>query len=260
MKVNKKIKVALKRILSLLVLAGFIFLLVAASKKQSARQYHEGLIVSINYDDGNYFIAEDEIKGRVNAWLGRPVSGFAINELNITELEQILMENPYLRQSEVFIDANSRLHILVDQRKPILRVINKDGVSYYIHESGGKMPVSNKFTPRVPVATGHILDNGKYVGSIEDEQLMTLAKLAAFIHNDRFMQALVDQVVVHEDGQFELIPKIDNHSIMWGSAQDLEQKKQKLQLFYKDGIKKAGWKSYQQVDLRFKDQIVCKKR
>jgi cell division protein FtsQ len=122
------------------------------------------------------------------------------------------------------------------------------------------MPVSNKFTPRVAVATGEIMDNGKYAGPIEHDPLKELFEMAGFIYHDPFMQPLVDQVIVTAGSRFELIPKIDNHSIVWGDAQNHRQKKRKLQLFYKDGIKKAGWKSYRQVDLRFKDQIVCKKR
>lgn len=260
MKLKRGIRRALRRILAIVLVAGFLVLLVAAGQEQADRFYREELNVSINYDDGNYFISEDEVKNRINGWLERPVSSYTISELNLHEIEEILLENPYLQEVDVYIDANGRLNISVEQRKPILRVINKQGVSYYLHKNGGKMPVSNNFTPRVAVATGEILDNGKYAGPVESADIVELNKLARFIHRDPFMKGLVDQVIVKSDGTYELVPKIENHTIWWGDGSNLEEKKRKLQLFYKKGIKKAGWKSYKRVDLRFKDQIVCKKR
>ena len=260
MKINRKIKKLLKATVTLCASAGLFFLLLSASREQAKTPLNERILVNINYGNGDYFVSPEEVEQLVIKELGKPLQQYTIADIGLQHLEEKLSSNPYIRQAEVFADINGNLHVEIKQEKPLLRVINSSLVSYYISESGRKMPFSGKFTPRVAVATGAIADNGKSQGGLEEEGLTKLFKLASFIYHDPFMRALVDEIVVRPDGQFELIPKIDNHSILWGGLSEAKEKKEKLELFYSKGIRKAGWQNYRQIDLRFNKQIVCKRR
>ena len=260
MRINRKVKKLLRATLTLSVSAGLLFLLLSASRKQAEAPLKEGILVDINYGNGDYFVSPEEVEQLITRDLGKALNQYTIADIGIRQLEEKLTSNPYIRQAEVFADINGKLHVNIEQERPILRVINSSRVSYYISESGRKMPFSGKFTPRVAVATGAIEDNGKSRGGLEREGLKKLFELAEFIYHDPFLRALVDEIIVRPDGLFELIPKIDNHSILWGDLSESKQKKEKLELFYSKGIRKAGWQNYRQIDLRFKKQIVCKRR
>ena len=243
MRIKRKVKKLLRATVTFSVSAGLLFLLLSASRKQAETPLKERILVDINYGNGDYFVSPEEVEQLIIKELGKALNEYTIADIGIRQLEERLTSNPYIRQAEVFADINGKLHVNIEQERPILRVINSSRVSYYISESGRKMPFSGKFTPRVAVATGAIEDNGKSRGGLEKEGLKKLFELATFIYHDPFMRALVD-----------------DHSILWGDLSESKEKKEKLELFYSKGIRKAGWQSYRQIDLRFKKQIVCKRR
>ena len=65
---------------------------------------------------------------------------------------------------------------------------------------------------------------------------------------------------MNADGEFELVPRVGSQRILLGDGSALEQRFEKLRLFYRDGMPKADWRRYAKIDLRFADQIVCTKR
>jgi len=40
----------------------------------------------------------------------------------------------------------------------------------------------------------------------------------------------------------------------------LEEKFENLKLFYSEGVKQTGWRKYKEINLKYKNQIVCVKR
>ena len=58
---------------------------------------------------------------------------------------------------------------------------------------------------------------------------------------------------------FELVPKVGNHKIVFGGIDNLESKFEKLMIFYKKGLSKTGWNEYSEINLKFKNQVVCTK-
>jgi cell division protein FtsQ len=161
------------------------------------------------------------------------------------------------------------LHARVKQRIPIVRVFNLDGSSFYIDQEGWTMPTSTSYTARVLVVTGLLNEpgakNGVYSVFATDSiktafRSDDIHRLATFISADPFWRALIDQVVVTADGEFELIPRIGAQRVLLGDGSALQQRFEKLKVFYDKGIPKADWRRYSRIDLRFADQVVCTKR
>ena len=44
------------------------------------------------------------------------------------------------------------------------------------------------------------------------------------------------------------------------ASENMEDKFDNLSLFYKSGVQQTGWKKYKEINLKYKDQIVCIKR
>ena len=239
---------------------GAMMVLLGAAISHRQQLTFNAIRVNIDETNGVLFLSKEDIEGllrddQVNVSKSKPIS-----EVNYGKLERIIENNPYVDNAELFVDANGTSSIQIRQRTPILRVINNQGVGYYLDEQASKMPLSSKFTARVPVATGNIMalpENSNKTDSVTQNNLYVLAD---YIRGDTFLTSLIEQIVVNNQHEFELIPRIGNHTILLGSTNDLSEKFSKLKVFYKEGLNRAGWNNYSQVNLKYKNEVYCKKR
>jgi cell division protein FtsQ len=72
--------------------------------------------------------------------------------------------------------------------------------------------------------------------------------------------AMVEQVDITAQRMFEMIPKIGNQLVVFGDASDVDAKLQKLKLFYKEIMVKAGWNNYSVINVQYKNQVVAKRK
>jgi cell division protein FtsQ len=80
--------------------------------------------------------------------------------------------------------------------------------------------------------------------------------MGLFIQRDPFLMAMIDQIDINPQRQFELVPKIGEQIIFFGDASDLDLKFEKLKLFYKKIIPVYGWSKYSKINLAYKGQLV----
>lgn len=226
-----------------------------------------GLDIRVKGAEGMHFIDEESIRREVMD-MGE-VIGAPMRDVELGRIEQRLRNIPWVAQAEVFHTHDGVLHVRVVQRVPIARVLEREGPGFYICEDGHTMPTSTEWTARVPVVVGAWHEAGVRHGFsnvFANDSLMEaglgdeIHSLVSFLRSDPFLHALVDQIVVNGEGEFELIPRAGGHRILIGDATGLEQRFEKLKLFHEKGIHKSGWRKYGRVDLRFAGQIVCTQR
>ena len=240
-------------VLGLMVVMGF----VNHTRKQTKCS---GININMDYSDGLFFIDEDDVRNHIYNVHGDLI-GEAIQGINIGNLENELAKMNAVKTAEVYTDLKGNLSIEITQRKPIVRAFTEDGKSGYIDESGEWMNLSKKFTARVIVINGSLPKWDDSMSATEkDSQWNALYYLTQNIRSDAFLNAQFEQIYVKKDGDIVLIPRVGKHSILLGNTDDLNKKFEKLKLFYKDGIAKVDWNKYKQIDLRYKDQVVCTKR
>lgn len=230
-----------------------------SAKMQYSRSLQPVPVLQIDYHKGLYFVQETEILEVVNNNLTDSLAGNKISEVSIKQIEEDILAIPFVKSVDVYTGSNGKLLIDVAQREPVIRIINRVGVSYYLDNSGEKIPHTSNFTSRVPVATGYISDNGFDRGPAEHDHLKDLYKLVMALRNDDFFISLIDQIYRDENGEWVLIPKSERHKIVIGKTEGLDDKLFRLKRFYRQGLKQAGWQNYKTIDLRFKDQIICQK-
>ncbi len=226
------------------------------------------LDVQVSGEEGMHFIDEQAIKREVLDQ-GVAEEGTPMRGVDVPAIEQRLRNIPSVANAEVYHTMDGVLHVKVRQRVPIVRVFNRDGSSFYIDEDGYTMPLSNGYTARVPVVGGDLHEPGVTHGVrsvLDNDSLMEhfhsdeIHRLAVFLRNDPFWNALIDQVYVNSAGEFELIPKIGAQRVLIGDGSELAERFAKLKVFYDKGIPQADWRRYARIDLRFADQIVCTNR
>ena len=113
------------------------------------------------------------------------------------------------------------------------------------------MPLSRRFTAYLPIATGAIK---------EDFAKTDLYKFALFLHNDKFWNAQIEQIVVLPNQDIKLIPRVGDHQIILGNLYGYKERLDKLLAFYENGLNETGWNKYSVINLKFDKQVVCTKR
>ncbi len=218
------------------------------------------IIVNIEPDEELQFVDRDMILKAIRTdGNENKIIGQKLTSLNITDLEHRLEANKLIQDAEVFTDMNGIIHINIWQRQPVLRIFNTHAESFYIDQNGGKMPAITEFTARVPVATGNIFERYQDSDSLHSFMAKELFKIATYVDKDAFWKAQIEQIFVNAENEMVLIPKIGDHTIVFGTTENMENKFNHLMLFYREALSRVGWEKYKSIDLRFNNQIVCKK-
>ena len=267
----KKLKKILILASWIIMVAGLFIALGFVEKKQEDLLCKEPRITVIRDSDINFVEREDVLKLLRDR--GDSIAGQPMSTVDVAELENVLSSHVAIASAEVYMSVDGEVSIEVTQRKPVIRVYNYDGESYYIDEEGTFMPLSDKYAARVPVASGFISEpySRRYMFSVADIERDSLARtnsilddlyrIAMFINADEFWKAQIEQVSVSSEGEIVLIPLVGDHRIILGDASDLVGKFRKLRIFYEEGLNTTGWwNNYSVINLKFKDQVVCTKK
>ena len=199
------------------------------------------------------------------------ILGYPLETINTLKLEAVLSDNPFIKEAVLYKTVNGNLNVEIEQRKPVLRVINMQGESYYIDKEGFILPVSDKFTSRVLVANGYISEPFIYAttrsifdvevpGGRRNRVIYELFDMASYIAGSELWSAQIAQIYVDEKYEYELIPRVGAHIIYIGDGLDYQMKFRKLKAFYVYGLNNKGWNNYEKINLKYKNQIVCTKR
>ena len=258
-----------------LVIAG-LTTIFAFVQKQENELLCSKIIITIDRDPvhENFFVEENQIRELIAQKFGQ-VENIPLKNININYLERLMYANPWVAKANVYMDINGTVDIEIEQRQPILRIINDKNESYYMDSWGSLIAWSPDFTPRMLIASGNISENFDGWSKtpmdeiINNDTLKThtmlddLYSMARFILADEFWSAHIEQIYVNENKEIELVPKVGDHKIIFGdsdlSAQagEMVEKFWKLKTFYKEGLNYTGWRNYDTLNLKFKNQVVC---
>jgi cell division protein FtsQ len=229
------------------------------------------LKVEIDVSDGNYFVDDLDIESQVFAH-GYQTGMEPIINVNLRSLEMQFDAMPSVKKAEVYTSLDGRLKVDIKQRTPIARVYTRTS-SFYIDKAGYIMPLSDKYTAKVPVVNGDLnIDYTVVAGqnfatknelmktNFESRKLYEAYWLAKKFKEVAFWDAQFKQIYFRSDGDIELIPAVGNHVIIIDGVANIDESLTKLMILYKEGLSKTGWNNYKEINLKYKDQIVCKKR
>ncbi len=233
-----------------------LLLLVAAVRSKDEKNC-AGVEVDISGVNNNFFIDESDVLSIIRNYVGGKPVGRSLTSFNLRDIEQHLEHDVWIRNAELFFDNNEVLRVNVDEREPVARIFAADGKTFYIDSSLKILPLSEKFSARLPVFTGFFHRTGR-LSAADSSLLSEIMNISLLMQKDSFLMAMVEQVDITAQRSFEMVPKIGNQLIIFGDATDAEEKFKKLKLFYKEVITKAGWGRYSVINLQYKNQVVAK--
>jgi cell division protein FtsQ len=253
----------------ILVAAGIVTILVFANNEENEKKY-DIPEVSIHVD-GDAFLTEPELIDRLK--LHRLIEqNQQVENLNIRKIEYVISRMPEVKHVKVFKRIGNKWDIQLILRKPIARIFNKLGQSFYLDEDGFLMNRSSLHTARVLVFSGFIKDrfspnsidkiiNNDSLKSIRN--LDDIYRISNYVCNDPILHKMIGQVYREKNGDFVLIPIVGDQKINLGTANsdaDVKDKFERLLEFYKEAMPYEGWNKYSEISVKYEGQIVCRKR
>ena len=243
--------------LGLMALAA-IGMLMSLVKKKDATQVCSSLKVVV--EGKETFIDQNDISDLVRTRFGT-VIGKPLNEIPIDKIERALMELPYVSSAEIYNDMDGVLQVVVQQREVVLRIVNRAGKEYYIDTKGAKVPVTLKYVPHVLVANGNISEGyEKPLDTIQTQLVRDLVAIVEHVKEDPLWSNQIVQLYVDNGQDIEIIPRVGTQPLIIGDANNIAQKLDRLEIFYKDILPKVGTDAYEKVNVKYDGQIICERR
>lgn len=262
---NRKImRIALWSLSSIALVALFSFV--------NVRRNHltcTGALVNIMGDTSLRFVNELELlelmREKGCEYLNTP-----LDKIDTRKIEVALITHPAIAEADVYLTIDGVLKADVRQREPVLRIIDQIGDSYYIDTNGDYMPLSESFTPMIPVATGAITDPWpKYTRNIQEimknDSIQSIAivddlyAIAKALRADPLLSAQLLQLYVRPDKDIEMIARVGPEIILFGNKSNLEKKVRNLKLFYSRAMNEPVVEQYTMLNLKYQNQIICTK-
>ena len=238
--------------------AGTVVLLVAAIRIKEEKHCKD-IEINIQGVSNNFFVDKKDILRSITAFEKTNPVGKTIGAFNLKLMETELEKDVWIKSAELFFDNNEILQVNVLEREPVARIFTATGTTFYIDEELAMLPLSEKFSARLPVFTNFPSDK-KVLSKADSSLLMDIKTISLALQNDSFSMAMIEQVDITPQRIFEMIPKIGNQLIVFGDAKDVDEKLKKLKLFYKEIMVKAGWDNYSVINVQYKNQVVAKRK
>jgi cell division protein FtsQ len=240
-----------------LVLFTLVLIIGFANSRQGDR-YLNDVEISIDNQYENYFIDQKDVLALINDRGKDFLLSSDFNHLNLKEVEMRVASHQFVNEAQAYIDLEGNMTIEVIQNRPIARVIVNNGPDFYIGIAGDILPESEHYTARVMLIE---MESTKWVDSLNitnSQQGAEVFELLKFIAGDEFWNAQIAGMRIEKNQDVILEPQVTKQEVMFGKPENIEKKFRKLMTFYKEVLPYKGWNTYSSVNLKFKNQIVCK--
>ena len=232
-------------ILKFIFLLGLMAFLFSFSKQ---RNEHRKLSnIDIEFVDGNSPFITYNAVNKLLIQNHDKVTSIGKETLVLKKMEQRLLENPMVRDAQVYVSVDGTLGAKIEQRKPIGRV--SASPDYYLDADGKKMPLSSVYSARVPIITG-----------ISKNNFNELTPLLLKINEDEFMKLSVVGLNQNADGEVDLKLRKMDFKVLFGKPVNIEKKFQNFKAFYKKTKQDSTLYRYNTVNLKFESQVIATKK
>lgn len=162
----------------------------------------------------------------------------------LNKVEKQFLDHPVVKSAELFTVPEGKLHIEIEERLPIVR-IQADN-SFYLDEVGKVMPLSARFTAKVPL----------FYGELKEENMQALVQLISKLSSDAFLVAEVIDFQ-WQNSAFVLGLRSYPFEVVWGEDIAFEHKVEKLKRFCAFTLENKD-KKFNRINLTYDKQVVAR--
>jgi len=175
-----------------------------------------------------------------------------LSDIDMDSIEKHLRKFDKIEDVNVTVLTNGKIHIDVWPMRPVLRVFDQFGASYYLNRNGKRMVADPRYFVDVPVVTGNFTGIDSMPGFI--------MPLLDYMASDSLWKHAVTAVKVQSPSEVILTPAIYGHVVNFGTPDNFVDKFKRLKAFYTDVMPVKGWEYYDTVSVRWAGQVVATRR
>ena len=222
-----------------LILIIFVFLIFFSQKRNFKKEI---LKVNIDFKQKKTKFLDSQMVNKL--LIQRKDTAFFLKEdmLDLKLVEDLLISNPMIASADIFRTPQGILNVKLEERKPIVRIINKHE-EFYIDNFGYSVPLSNKYSARVPIFYGQV-----------DNNLKDLLNFVKLIKMDSFAKVeIID--LRNLNNNYILGLRSFPFKVIWGKNSKYKNKIKKLKYLY-SFLENNKFLKIEKVNLKFDKQIV----
>lgn len=241
------------------VFSGYFYCVGRYGGQQTGELCCRDIKVIITNPQRQNFISEEQVSAMVRDY----ALGCRMDDLNINALENLLCTSSSICASQVYIEAPATLTMEVTQRNPTVR-FQTPGGGFYCDSSGFILPLLGGVTLNLPTVAGSLPFSVPQSGSGYPESglesLRSLIGLCDAIRTNAYWSQEVEQIWIEPDSDIVLYTRSCSEKFILGSSDDATSKLEKMAGYYRTIRPEAaaGGRTYSTVNLKFKNQIICK--
>ena len=179
--------------------------------------------------------------------------------INFNDLEKKIKSNPHIKKVTLYKDLTGNLNVIVNQFQPIARIVYENKSKKYFDIDGEIFPTSLGYSHRVLLIFLTSKINFLNNNLNNTEFGVDLLNMVKYIESDKFLSKIVSEIEVDNFKNIIIRPQISKQKIIFGYPDDLVNKFRKIKIFYEDIAPAKGWNTYNSVNVKYRNQIICDK-
>lgn len=242
------------RVVTLFLTIGLCLSLLFIEKKHTTLVCKD-IEVTIKDEPGQSFITPKEIVDLLQSRHNISLLKTPLKNINTYAIQNQLKSHPLIKNLLVYKTWSGTLKICLETKYFIARIISlmePNGSQIYLDEQGSLIELKGLPLLRLLVITGKniVTENRK----LRDKGLLALLH---YIYQDAFWRRQITSLQVETNGKIILGTQVGGHQVAFGQAENIDEKFEKLRLFYSQVIPYKGWRAYHRVNLEFEGQLIC---
>ena len=210
--------------------------------------------VAVVYRDhhGMHLLSEREISRVVALQAKRPPRG-------IMNREKALRSQPSLVGADLSLGLDGILRVEVESSRPLMRVMPVGRPGYYLDDRGCGIPLSSGFAWPLPLVLGAVPGHWTQGKASSHAGLALALRSHQTLAADSILGQEVTQYVLSGEDSASLELQTRSGQRIWvGTSMGLASKLNKLSFFYRWAPADSLPTRFHNINLIFKDQIVCR--
>lgn len=173
-------------------------------------------------------------------------------EINAHKVESLLLvKSPYISEVTAYVSPwGKAMNIDITERCPVIRYYT-GGQSYYVDDTGKVFNNRAGASAHVPLVTGVLSSE------TASELLHTLG---LYLQENEEWREFIGSIHLVSTDEIWLYPRVGDYVFVVDDLEGLDEKLEKIPIFYRRILPKVGVEKYKFINLSYKNQIVCKKR
>lgn len=219
--------------------------------------------VKVEFAEDFNFVTAEDIEGYLVKDYGAYI-GQRLDSLDLAKVEQILERKGAILKTDAYTTPDGYLNVKVYQREPVVR-FQKGSTGFYADEKGFIFPLQDNYTSSVPIVDGAIPLNvtagykGEPATGKEKQWLSRVIAMIRYMGESKVWAGNISQITVQSGGDLVMVPRQGKEVFIFGQPTEIAGKFERMGKYYTAIVPDKGEGYYSTVNLKFKDQIVCRK-